>query len=554
MKRKIAAIICMLAMTGSMLAGCGGNSTDESQSTDEAKETETAGEKTYKDTIVYSLDATPTGNFVPVLSESDYNTSVMDVVHASLLIPDAEGNLEDYLAESHEVSEDGTVITFHLHDNAYFSDGEKVTADDVAFTFTYMSDPTDERWTGQTTMIKGADEYREGKADSIEGIKVIDDNTIEFTLTQYFPKALSFIGETGIAPEHIWKDVPYTEIENTRELLGENTVGCGPYHVSELVEDQYVKLEANDNFFLGDVATKYFIFRVTNADSITTELKTGNVDIAAVTNLLQAELDQIDNDGFDIKYFPYDLVQAIVFSASDEGGTPEAVKQAIRYGMDVKGFIENYMEGRADPAPILISSGSWAFPDDVEYPDADIDAAKRALEDGGYKDVNDDGFVEDPDGNPYTFRLVYPTGLTCREQFAVVLQEEAKEFGLNIELTGTDFPSLMKIMKDPSAYEAYLMGNGVDSVDPDLYAFGYIDSFAESQEAYDLIAEASEELDQDKRCDLYKEAAEYLVTAPTTRMSLFCQEKAYAYRDTIENYGAGSFNNFYHIHEWKMAE
>ncbi len=554
MKRKIAVVICMLAMTGSMLAGCGGNSTDESKGTDGVIGTETAGETTYKDTIVYSLDATPTGNFVPVLSESDYNTSVMDVVHASLLIPDAEGNLEDYLAESHEVSEDGTVITFHLHDNAYFSDGEKVTADDVAFTFTYMSDPTDERWTDQTTMIKGADEYREGKADSIEGVKVIDENTIEFTLTKYFPKALSFIGETGIAPEHIWKDVPYAEIENTRELLGENTVGCGPYHVIELVEDQYVKLEASDNFFLGDVATKYFIFRVTNADSITTELKTGNVDIAAVTNLLQAELDQIDNEGFDIKYFPYDLVQAIVFSASEDGGTPEAVKQAIRYGMDVKGFIENYMEGRADPAPILISSGSWAFPKDVEYPDADIDAAKKALEDGGYKDVNDDGFVEDPDGNPYTFRLVYPTGLTCREQFAVVLQEEAKEFGLKIELTGTDFPSLMKIMKDPAAYEAYLMGNGVDSVDPDLYAFGYIDSFAESQEAYDLIAEAAEELDQDKRCELYKEAAEYLVTAPTTRMSLFCQEKAYAYRDTIENYGAGSFNNFYHIHEWKMAE
>lgn len=179
MKRKIAAVICMLAMTGSMLAGCGGNSTDESKGTDGVIGTETAGETTYKDTIVYSLDATPTGNFVPVLSESDYNTSVMDVVHASLLIPDAEGNLEDYLAESHEVSEDGTVITFHLHDNAYFSDGEKVTADDVAFTFTYMSDPTDERWTDQTTMIKGADEYREGKADSIEGVKVIDENTID---------------------------------------------------------------------------------------------------------------------------------------------------------------------------------------------------------------------------------------------------------------------------------------------------------------------------------------------------------------------------------------
>lgn len=554
MKRKIAAAICVLAMTGSVLVGCGGNGTKENTDTDEAKGTETAGEKSYKDTIVYSLDATPTGDFLSVQSGSDYNTSVMDIVHGSLLITDAAGNLEDYLAESHEVSEDGTVITFHLHDNAYFSDGEKVTADDIAFTFTYMSDPADESWTGQTTMIKGADEYREGKADSIEGINVIDENTIEFTLSEYYPKALSFIGEMGIVPEHIWKDVPYGELAEHRDLLGENIVGCGPYRVAEFVEDQYVKLEASDKFFLGDVATKYFVFRVTNADSITTELKTGNVDIAAVTNLLNAELDQLKNEGFNINYFPYDLVQCIIFNDSDTGRTPEAVRMAIRYGVNVNGFIENYMEGRADAAPILISSGSWAFPKDVKYPDADIDAAKKALKDGGYKDVNDDGFVEDPDGNPYTFRLVYPTGLTCREQFAVVLQEEAKEFGLNIELTGTDFPSLMSIMDDDTAYEAYLMGNGVDSADPDLNTYSYISGYKESPEAQDLITEAATEQDQDKRCELYKEAAEYLVTAPTTRMSLYCQEKAYAYRDTIENYGAGSFNNFYHIHEWKMAE
>ena len=117
MKRKIAAVICMLAMTGSMLAGCGGNSTDESKGTDGVIGTETAGETTYKDTIVYSLDATPTGNFVPVLSESDYNTSVMDVVHASLLIPDAEGNLV-YLGTRHHTESTGLrhslhIITYH---------------------------------------------------------------------------------------------------------------------------------------------------------------------------------------------------------------------------------------------------------------------------------------------------------------------------------------------------------------------------------------------------------------------------------------------------------
>lgn len=547
MKKRLLAVLCCLTITAGMVAGCGKtDGTSTSASVD--------AEKAYKDTIVYSLDATPTGDFLSVQAGSDYNTSIMDVIHGSLLVPDAEGNLEDYLAESHEVSSDGKVITFHLRDNAYFSDGEKVTADDVAFTFTYMTDPSDESWKGSTTMFEGAEAYRNGEADKVEGIKVIDDTTIEFTMTDYFPKAISFIGETGIIPEHIWKDIPYSEIADHRDLLEENTVGCGPYHVVEFVENEYVKLEANDNFFLGDVATKYFYFRVTNADSLTTELKSGTVDIAAVTNLLKAELDQLDNEGFDINYFSYDLVQVMQVNVDETYAVPDPVRQAIRYGLDIQGFIDNYMEGRGTAAPILISAGSWAFPSDVKYPAKDLDAAKKALEDGGFKDVNGDGFVEDPDGNEYTFHLVYPTGLSCREKFAVVFQEEAKEYGLKVELTGTDFPTLMKIKSDPSAYGAFLMGYGVDSVDPDLTAFGFTKYFAECPEGVALINEAGNEQDKDKRIKLYAEAAELMKSVPTTAMPLYCQEKAYAYRDTIENYAAGSFNNFYHIYEWKIAE
>lgn len=549
MKKRLVAVLCCLTMTVGMLAGCGKGKTEEAGTNTETK-TETA----YKDTIVYSLDATPTGDFLSVQSGSDYNTSIMEVIHGSLLVPDEKGNLKDYLAEKHEVSEDGTVITFHLRDNAYFSDGEKVTADDVAFTFTYLCDPKAESWTGSSVMIKGATEYHDGVADSVEGIKVIDDKTIEFTMTEYFPKALSFLGEMGIVPEHIWKDIPFDEIENHRELLEEKTVGCGPYHVVEFVQDEYVKLEASDKFFLGDVATKYFYFRVTNADSLTTELKNGNVDIAAVTNLLKTELDQLDNDGFDINYFPYDLVQVMQFNVEEGNATPEPVKQAVRYGLDIQGFIESHMEGRGTAAPILISAGSWAFPSNVKYPAQNVDAAKKALEDGGYKDVNGDGFVEDPNGNPYAFRLIYPTGLSVREKFAVVFQEEAKKYGLKVELTGTDFPSLQKLRKDPTTHEAFLMGYGVDSVDPDLATFGFVDYYSECPEAVALINEAAKEQDQEKRVKLYADAAKALETVPTRMISLYCMEKAYAYRDTIENYAAGTFNNFYRVHEWKMAE
>ena len=553
MKKRVLALLLASVMVFS-LSACGGSKTEEPEQSPESGTEEKAPEEGgYKDTIVYSLDASPTGDFLSVQSGSDYNTSVMCAIHSALLVADPEGNLEDYLAESHEISEDGTVITFHLHDNAYFSDGEKVTADDVAFTLTYMCCPEAENWADSSTMIKGAAAYHAGETDSVEGIKVIDENTVEFTLEQYYPNALPFIGMMGIIPEHIWKDIPYSEIENHRELLGENTVGCGPYHVIENVDGEYVKLEASDNFFLGDVATKYFIFKVTNADSVTTELKTGTIDVAAVTNLLKAEIDQVDNEGFDIKYFPYDLVQSMKFNSSDTNATPAPVRLAFRYGIDINEFIDGYMEGRGTAAAIQISTGSWAFPSDVKV-DYSVDKAKKVLDDAGYKDVNNDGFVEDPDGNEYVFKLVYPLGLTAREKFAVVAQEKAKEFGIHVEIEGTDFPTIMKLQEDPSAYDAFLMGYGVDSVDPDLNKFGMINYYVESEDAYNMLQEAASEIDQAKRVELYKNAAEILKDSPTTSIPLYCMEKAYAYRDTIENYDAGTFNNFYNLYQWKMAE
>lgn len=542
-KKKILPLLLAMMMTVGLVAGCGKSESD-SETQGSKKE-----EASYKDTIVYSLDSSPTGKFISVLGLSDYDSSIVDVIYASLLAPNASGELSPYLAESYDVSEDGTTYTFKIHDNAVWTDGEAVTAEDVAFTFTLLAEPDNGSiYEEGVAKLKGVSEYQAGSADAVEGINVIDDHTIEFTFEEPYAKGLSILGEVGIMPEHIWKGIKFADLEKQSAEMRETPVVCGPYQVVKFVADEYVQLEANKDFFLGEPATKNFYFKVINADSISAELTSGEVDIAAVTNLKNDEIAELEKQGFKMNYFSYDLVQCLRFNL--EKGYGKDFRLALAYAIDRQSFVDDLMEGRGSVANVMISAGSWAYPKDVDGVSQDFDKAREYLEKAGYKDVDNDGYVEDPNGAPFALNLAYPQGLTVREQSAVVIQENLKQIGVKVELNIYDFPTLMTVMSE-GKYDVMLMGHGVDSTDPDISS--YLDSLGYSDKVKELAAEALKTTDQNERKELYKEIA-VDQQAEANVITLYCQEKVYAYPETMINYEAGTFNNFYNVHKWAIAE
>lgn len=533
--------MCVVLSIG-MLAGCGNNDSQEAQSGQK-------GETEYKDTIVYSLDSTPTGNWIPVTGMSDYDGSVSEVIYPSMLAPDPSGELQNYLATDYKIDDSGLVYTFTIHDDAVWSDGEPVTTEDIEFTFMLLSDPDNEDiFSEGVERIKGVKEYKEGTADTVEGIKVIDDYTIEFTFETPYAKSLSIVGEMGIMPKHIWEGVGFADLDNQDRAMIETPVVCGPYKVVEFVANEHVQLVANEDFFLGEPLTKNFYFKVVNADSVTAELTSGAVDIAAVTNLTKDELEELDNDGFDIKYFYYDLFQCMRFNL--DRNYSQDFRNALAYAVDRQSIVDDLMEGRGIVCNVIISAGSWAYPTDVKGVEKNVDTAKELLEKAGYVDVNGDGMVEDPNGNEFTMTLAYPQGLVVREQSAVVIQENLKEIGINVELNCVDFPTLMTIMNEKT-YDIMLMGHGVDSVDPDPTSF--MESLGFSDEAKEVTAKAAATNNQNERKELYKQLAE-IQQAETPVLTLYCQEKAYAYNDKMINYEAGTFSNFTNIHTWAIEK
>lgn len=539
MKKALALLLAML-MTVGMLAGCGGGGEEEGQ------EGGSGEEVSYKDTIVYSMDSAPSGDYVPVHGLSDYDGVIAELVYASMLTPDPEGNLQPYLAASYDVSDDGLVYTFHLQENAVWSDGEALTADDVVFTFTLLADPANEDFYGEDIKrIKGVEEFRAG-AETVEGVKAIDDHTVEITLVDYYSKGLSFMGEMGIMPEHIWTGISFTELDKQGEMVL-YPVGSGPYLVTNFVADEYVELVANPDFFLGEPLTKNLYLKVVNADSVAAELTSGSVDIAAVTNLTSSEIQELDDGNLDIATFYYDLFQVMRFSPNRP--VEENLRKAMAYAIDRESMVNTLMEGRGIVCNMIISAGSWGYPKDVKGWDLDLDKAKQYLADGGYVDVDGDGYVENPDGSELKLEMVYPSGLVVREQSAVVIQENLKQIGVKVELNIMDFPTLMGYFSS-GEYDLMLMGHGLDSVDPDPSSFM---SLGFSDKAKELCAQAAVSLDKQERIDLYAQIAECLKEDANV-ITLYCQEKAHAYNDKLINYEPGTFNAFYKVHLWAIEE
>ena len=154
---------------------------------------------------------------------------------------DGSTRLAKGLAEDWSVSEDGLTYRFTLRPDAYFSDGTPVKASDVAFTFTRMLALPDSLQTDFADMIRGAAALTAGETDRLEGIRVLDDRNLEITLSEPFAGYLYQLATPSCS---IMSEKCVTEAGDAYGLSAEQTIGSGPYRVTEFTSSRIV-LERN---------------------------------------------------------------------------------------------------------------------------------------------------------------------------------------------------------------------------------------------------------------------------------------------------------------------
>ena len=228
-----------LAVLSLVLTACGG-ATPTAAPTEPggATTTQKGGEMiaAYKDDLA-TLD--------PAIGYDWTNWPAIKLVFDGLLDYDSGTTIQPRIAESlPEVSADGLTYTFKVRKGVKFHNGRELTADDVVYTLTRVLDPkTGSPGAGFYVGIKGAQEFIDGQTTSVEGIKALDPNTVQFTLNS---PDVTFLNKMALNFAFI---VPKEAVEQEGENFGHKPTGTGPYTLKEWKSGEFLAFERNPSYF-----------------------------------------------------------------------------------------------------------------------------------------------------------------------------------------------------------------------------------------------------------------------------------------------------------------
>lgn len=468
--KKALALALSCALTATLLAGCGGNSSSSSSGSSSGSQTSgsetstpaanellpytsklvevTADTKSAKDTLVFGSNGAASGCFHPTLQYSNYDREVIFLAFDRLVTKDASGEYVPSLAESYEVSDDATTYTFHLRKDVKWQDGEPFTAEDAAFTYETTCHPDFGKGYDEfSAALVGADAYHEGKADHVEGVKVLDEYTVQFVFkAPYLDAMVKFIDKPVFA-KHIWEDTPVGAWGDATELL-QNPVGTGPYKLVEFVPDQYVKMVSNPDYFKGEPLIKNFIFKVTNAETRPNEIATGSVDMGEVNAWRPENVQTYIDNAIPVAEIPDANATYLVFDTTDEVLSDVRVRQAILYAIDRQVIVDAMLAGHGSISNAIMKPSLSVYPDGLNEYAYSTEKATELLNAAGWTDTNNDGIL-DKDGKALHLTYTF-SNTTENTQIAQILQQYLKMVGIDLELISQDFNTVLATLKDPT--------------------------------------------------------------------------------------------------------
>ncbi len=360
----------------------------------------------------------------PDVTSSGYDlTYWLPSFYDTLVEYDEKGDLSGVLAESWEMSDDGTTYTFKIRQGIKFSDGSDLTAEDVAKSL--MAVPVN----------LGQYNGGYGKLSTIvKDAVAIDEYTVELHLTQPYygtMRELCLANPWGIvSSEQINEDL------TAKDTFKAATCGTGPYMYDGKNDGQVWDFERNPNYW-GDKpeVDSFSVKSIPDNDAKLLALKNGEIDFyAGITKISIENFEEMDAAaGFSAKaddgamqtyYMGYNL--------SDPVFGDRAVREAITMAIDKDTIVANIFGGLYEKADTFFSKSVPYCGVDQKVYEYDIEAAKQILDEAGYIDTDGDG-IREKDGVKLSAVFAYQTGSASDDDTVVYICDQLKQIG--IELT-----------------------------------------------------------------------------------------------------------------------
>ena len=440
----------------------------------------------------------------PQKATDSVSRSIIKLINQTLVYIDNEGNIVPELAqEITKVSPKETLIK--IKNDIKFSNGETLTIDDVLFSL--------ERAKASPKMSQ--DLYM------IESFEKVDDRTLKINTLYDAGNLLHKLASGGVA---IVNKKAFEEDEN-------NIVGTGMFKLKEWVAGEKLVLERNEFFkdSKSNIDTLVVKF-VPEANSRMIMLETGEIDLAR--DLLPLDFKKISEDSkFTTVEVETPSNMFLGFDLRNELLADKRVRQAIAYAINNEDLVKTVFNGSASVATSPVPKITTGHNENSNNYPQDIEKAKQLLAEAGYPNgFNIELFVSEDNQ---------------RIDMAVIIQDNLKKIGINAEIKTFQWAAYVSTIENPNIIKPlFIMSWNISNDDPDevlypLYHSSQIDAhtnvvFYKNEKFDNLISEARETTDKEKRMKLYEEAQD-IIQEDLPHYTLVYPKQNFAYKASIKN-------------------
>ena len=440
----------------------------------------------------------------PQKATDSVSRSIIKLINQTLVYIDNEGNIVPELAqEITKVSPKETLIK--IKNDIKFSNGETLTIDDVLFSL--------ERAKASPKMSQ--DLYM------IESFEKVDDRTLKINTLYDAGNLLHKLASGGVA---IVNKKAFEEDEN-------NIVGTGMFKLKEWVAGEKLVLERNEFFkdSKSNIDTLVVKF-VPEANSRMIMLETGEIDLAR--DLLPLDFKKISED---TKFTTVEVETPsnmfLGFDLRNELLADKRVRQAIAYVINNEDLVKTVFNGSASVATSPVPKITTGHNENSNNYPQNIEKAKQLLAEAGYPNgFNIELFVSEDNQ---------------RIDMAVIIQDNLKKIGINAEIKTFQWAAYVSTIENPNIIKPlFIMSWNISNDDPDevlypLYHSSQIDAhtnvvFYKNEKFDNLISEARETTDKEKRMKLYEEAQD-IIQEDLPHYTLVYPKQNFAYKASIKN-------------------
>ena len=509
MRKRLLSFALCAAMALTAMTGCGAKTEDTAASSKgaetgseaakaEEEETEAAREADGEEKGLVIPSASCVANLTPLLESYKEGVIMLNPLYDPLYVIDVN-ETRYYLAESYEVSEDGTSVTLKLKDGLKWHDGEPITADDVIFTMDVNADTNN--GAGNTNVVILNDQPVK--------YEKVDDLTVKITLPMASASYPALLGELTLIPEHVYGG--NTSIVGAEANM--SGIGSGPYKLREFKQDQYLILEKNEDYYMGAPDIDTVTFRIiSDISAQEVALMNGEINLMELSSA-PAVAKYSEDPNYTVVMYPEGRVNYLAVNKFCETVQDPKVVEAVFAALDAQEIIDGaYGEGMAVPANTVLSNMTIFYDESVEGYSQDIEKAKQLAAETGIEGS--------------TMTLYFNSERAYMKESAQVIQQQLKNVGINLEVIPLESTGFFeKVFGTDGDYEFYL--NGYAAVgDPDTVVAGMYDgtwgvNLAVSDELLGLWQEARSVFTEDERAAIYKEIQE------KTKEEMSCYPIAY---------------------------